>query len=619
MFSFYRPWSLHRVSKQLFSAGIIFNSTTAVLLLLILATGAGSVSAAVSSQNAAAETAAGWTHFERQNWEQAEAAFRRAVEADPGSAEAWRGLAETLLAAGDLSGLAAAAAEAVPHLSGNPRSLLSLGEILSRDNATRDQAIDIYRLVLEMDPDNDSMRLDLARNLAWSGRRREAIEECRKLRDTTEDPEFRYQAGLLEAQAQSWRGNQKEAIRLYLELNETRPGDPDLRLGIADSHAWSGYGNRALAEYAAMLDDHSSPDAWVGMGDIKRWSGNFEEAGDDYREALDLRPGHNRAIAGLEGIERDTSPRISFVPGRFRDSTDWERDSAALFVDLMRARPVSLRAGAARIRYEEGSGRQIYRTALPVQATVRGRRGFVGEGGLTFSQYGDGTDTTSFFLRGGFGSGDRIRYRAGFDHYDIIDDFDPLRENYYNIAETIDVVPLEIDLDELRGGLFVRFSGRLTWDSDLAYGDISDGNERWTGFSRLAYRIPARDQVRLFGQLFYQNTSERTPLYFDPSNFQSWGLGALWTGERAGYFRFLLEGTIGFHPNEEDLLGGQVLAWAEWDLANHLSLRVIGNFLTSPQERGQIAGENYDATYFGLRFVGRIPPRRAAAAPGNGS
>lgn len=561
-------------------------------------------------------TASGWSLFEQERWEEALAAFDEAIRSDPGAAEAYRGLAETLYRLGRPAEAAGQIRAGLPHLSTDSPTLVPLAEILGRTASTRPDAIRILRILLEARPGEQETRLALARNLAWSGHYRAAIAECRRVESDSSDPGIQYEARQLEARFQSWKGNYQEAERLYRTLLSERPADAELRIGIADTLAWNGWTRRAGEKYRNLLDGKTAPEAWVGLAEIARWRKRHGEAEELYSRALELQPDHRQALEGIRKNQREAGPELGLRGSSFRDSSDFDRDSLVARYDLFRGHPLALRTGAVRTRYRQADDRQVYRTVLPLQATWKAGPVFSGAAGVARNDYSEGPDSTSYFLHGFLAPpAERVRLRAGFDHYDMIDGADPFGENFYNQALTIDVVALGIDLDEAWAGLTLRFTGRLTWDIDLARADISDGNERGTGFSRISYRVPARDQVVLFGQTYYQEVNERTLLYFDPVDFLSYGLGARWEGERGERFRFLLEGTLGFFPREEDLLGGQLRAYAEWDLGESLSFRVTGNYLNSPEERGAF-GESYKATYLGLGLVKQIPLKnRRTAAP----
>jgi tetratricopeptide (TPR) repeat protein len=558
-------------------------STRAVLLLLLIASAAaaGAGTALLAAPSALQEIAAGWEQFEKQNWTESEAAFRRAISIDPELAEAYKGLAEALLRQGREREAAAAIRDGLPHLGDQPAALLPLAEILSRNDSTRSAALPLYRTLVDGSPKDAPLRLELARNLAWSGHHREALEECRRLQEKGTGPEIRAEARLLEAQVLSWSGRSREAE----------------------------------AVYRGILADGPSVEAHLGMGDIARWEGRYGDADAHYRDALKTAPDDPLALQSLEANRRDGDHTITARYGRFDDSSDFERESYTLFADLFRMRRLSVRAGAARIRYEDASGRQLYRTAVPLQGRFWVGRFISLRGGVAINEYtGDAPDTTSWFVHGDLSPGaDRVRIRLGYHHYDLIDDTDPFEEHLYNQAETIDVARQGIDIDEIRAGLLVRLTDRMSLNSDVGLGDISDDNERVTAYNRLSYRLPGDPRIELFGAFFYQNLRDNTVLYWDPSNFQMYGLGARLEGEVEKRFRYIVEGQLGFHPREEDRLGGQIYGVAEWDLAELYTLRLTANHLTSPVERAGF-GDDYDATYLSVGLVRRfVSP--AAGAP----
>ncbi|HET6277476.1 MAG TPA: tetratricopeptide repeat protein, partial [Candidatus Polarisedimenticolia bacterium] len=443
------------------------------LTLLALIIACGTEDALLAAPSARQETAAGWSAFERQEWSEAEAAFRRAIAADPALAEAYQGLGEALLRQGREREAARVIGDGLQYLGDDPAALRPLAEILSRNDATRADSLPIYRAILDETPDDARLRLEFARNLAWSGHHREALEHCRRLQEKGTKSSIRSEAALLEAQILSWSGRTREAEE----------------------------------KYEAILAAGPSAEAHTGLGEIDRWEGRYAEAGAHYHEALAIDPDNADALQGLHDNDRDAAPALTFRAGLFDDSSDFRRETYTLFADFFQARRLSLRAGAARIRYEDVTGRQIYRTAIPLQGRFWAGRSVSLRGGVALNEYTeDAPDTTSWFLHGDLSPGrDRVRVRVGIHHYDVIDDSDPLGEYFYNQAETIDVARQEITIDELRAGMLVRLTDRLSLNSDIAAGDLSDDNERASAYSRLSYRLPGDPRVDLFGAFFWQN------------------------------------------------------------------------------------------------------------------
>jgi tetratricopeptide (TPR) repeat protein len=553
----------------------------ATLFVLIIASGVEDPLLAAPS--ARQEAAAGWGAFEREEWGEAEAAFRRAIEADPALAEAYQGLGETLLRQDREGEAARVIRDGLPYLGDDPAALRPLAGILSRNDATRADALPIYRTILDRAPDDADLRLEFARNLAWSGHHDEALEQCRRLQQQGTKQSIRSAARLLEAQVLSWSGRTREAEE----------------------------------KYEAILAAGPSAEAHTGLGEMDRWEGRYAEAGAHYRDALAIDPDNADALQGLDSNNRDAAPALTFRAGMFDDSSDFRRETYTLFADLLQVRRLSLRAGAARIRYEDVTGRQIYRTAIPLQGRFRASRSVSLRGGVALNEYtDDAPDTTSWFLHGDLAPGrDRFRVRVGIHHYDVIDDSDPLGEYFYNQAETIDVARQEITIDELRAGMLVRLTDRLSLNGDVAAGDLSDDNERASAYSRLSYRLPGDPRVDLFGAFFWQNVEDPSPVYWDPKNFQSWSLGARVEGEAGARFRYSAEGQLSFHPREEDLLGWQIFGVAEWDLGERYLLRLTGNHLEAPVARGFSGGSDYDATYLSAALVWRLGAGAGAAPP----
>jgi hypothetical protein len=471
----------------------------------------------------------------------------------------------------------------------------------------RERAIRKYRQQLAKEPGNASLRLELARNLAWSGSYAEARRECRRVQADSRDRETVFQARKLEAQALSWGGNQKRAAAIYEELLRERPSDVDLQVGLANTLSWSGWSRRAEEKYRAILRSSQSPDAVLGLAEVARLDERWDEAEKHYHQVLKLRPRDPWAIRGLNELRRSTMVTLGVGAGFYRDSTEFERDRYAAEVSLLKRRRISLRTGIVRSRYEQEDGERIYRTALPLQGILKVGPMFSLSAGLSRNDYSEAPDTTNFFIRGHLApGGDRVRIRLGFDHYDLIDGADPLQEYRYNQVKSIEVARQEIDVDEVRAGIFLRFTGRLTLDADVARGEYSDDNLRYTSYRRLSYRLPTKPRLDLFASLYYQNVEDPSPLYWDPSNFQSYAVGARWEDAWEGIFQFALEGQLAFHPNEDDLLGGQLQGYAEWDLGDYLSVRGSAMYLTSPEDRSG-TGDDYDAYYVSGLLVSRFP------------
>ena len=93
----------------------------------------------------------GFVWIRQREWQNAERAFRRAIEIDPHSAPAWQGLAFALLRQGQLEAAADAALTSVGYQHGSPHAHLVLGLALLR-LGRRDRAVQAFETCLTVQP-----------------------------------------------------------------------------------------------------------------------------------------------------------------------------------------------------------------------------------------------------------------------------------------------------------------------------------------------------------------------------------------------------------------------------------------------------------------------------------
>jgi hypothetical protein len=135
----------------------------------------------------------------------------------------------------------------------------------------------LYGRAVALAPDDDSLRLDYAKALAWSGDANRAIEQYGVLIG------HRPTAGLLLARGQLyvWRGDYAQGIA-------------DLRRSVAFAPSY---------------------DAFVLLGDVARWEGRFDEARAMYRRALSLAPNDPRVTVALADLRRLETLYIASIGG----------------------------------------------------------------------------------------------------------------------------------------------------------------------------------------------------------------------------------------------------------------------------------------------------------------
>jgi len=130
---------------------------------------------------------------------------------------------------------------------------------------------------LALAPDNDSLRLDLARTLAWAG-------------------------------------DNSGAIAQYGVLIAHRPSAP-LLLARGQLYVWRGDNALGAADLRRSIALEPSYDALALLGDVARWEGRFDEARTAYQRALALAPNDPRVITALADLRRIEALYVASIGG----------------------------------------------------------------------------------------------------------------------------------------------------------------------------------------------------------------------------------------------------------------------------------------------------------------
>lgn len=163
-----------------------------------------------------------------------------------------------------------------------------------------DEAIAIYRGLLQRDPENDDTRAALARLL-------------------------------------SWQGSHAEAATLYREIIQHHPVDLDIRTALARVLSWELDRKEAQQLYEGVLrEDPQHVEALQGLADLLLWEGQSEQAMPYYERAYAI--GHDPTIAeriasiqhGKQQTEHPTPAAIPAPPGpdradRLAQAQTWEQ------------------------------------------------------------------------------------------------------------------------------------------------------------------------------------------------------------------------------------------------------------------------------------------------------
>lgn len=320
---------------------------------MIRAFGAALVAAALAAASPASAGVAGSWYLARAranarigNHGAAVEAYRKALEADPGSREASRGLGLELQANGDTdravaefdrhlarfpddwevafaqarilswSRYAYRARDAVRYLRvglaarDDPARRRELARLLARDRATLDDALHEYDRLLAAAPQDDALREERLRLLLWDPRRRAEARAELLAREAARPGDERVQRELARLTAEE-PGRSGEAVDRYAALVARRPGDPDLRLGHARALAKAGRRGEAAAAYAAALAARPGLETRLEYADLLAAEPATRPAARaEYEAALRAAPGSRRARLGLARVlaaERETS------------------------------------------------------------------------------------------------------------------------------------------------------------------------------------------------------------------------------------------------------------------------------------------------------------------------
>ncbi len=163
-----------------------------------------------------------------------------------------------------------------------------------------DDAITLYRAMLQQDPENDEIRGALARLL-------------------------------------SWQGSHAEAADLYREIMRRHPADLDVRTALARVLSWHIDRKEAQDLYEQVLRENSNHvEALQGLADLLFWEERSGEALPYYEQAYAM--GRDSAvaerIASIKGALRQSeSPSSAVIPGptgphraeRIAPAEDWEQ------------------------------------------------------------------------------------------------------------------------------------------------------------------------------------------------------------------------------------------------------------------------------------------------------
>ena len=253
----------------------------------------------------------GWLDASRGNFARAAAAFRRALDIQPGSRETALALAETLRRAGYSKKAAALYGDRLAASPGDMELRNRYIQVL-RDGGDLEEALTQTKIALGQAGENTAQTVLAYNSLGLIYYKMEKLElaetALKKALELDGQSAFVWNNLGLVAFA---RGRDQEAFLNFQKASELDPKYVEARLNKAIVFMDCGDYKHARVELQRAVD--ASPgdaDAYVALGVASRGDGKLDEARRSYEKALELEPEHGPALydLGILFMEFDKDP-----------------------------------------------------------------------------------------------------------------------------------------------------------------------------------------------------------------------------------------------------------------------------------------------------------------------
>jgi tetratricopeptide (TPR) repeat protein len=466
----------------------------------------------------------------------------RAMQADadrrahPDDASRWIDAADAMRADAQLSVAETLLTTARERWPRDDRFRTRLSTLQAERKARNAEHVTALRAALARNPDDDASRSALAAALAEEGDLDGAIElYTAHLERHPDDTATRRQL----ARTLSWSGRMRPALALYDDLVAAAPHDTELRLEQASVLAWDGQ----LTESARALGPlRGVAPARVErmLGDLHRWGGARAAAARHYRAAVLLGDGGEDARAGAQYLAEQTD--VAEAAPTFSAMQDSDRfNQRRVVVEARRRHGIATEVVAA-VTYNdyEQRGERI--------DSVRGRFTLLHDvderwrlGGTWAPAVYDEDRTrhnaTAEITRT---FGPERQLTAAYDHYDLIDEV-------LTVASADDRI-----LSGNRGRMQGRWvlPGRVELAGTASVSGYSDGNRLVALQASLARRLLRRPGVTLRVDTGYLDYAERSDLYWDPAQYVTNGLSAIFRHEVVRGVSLQVDARVGYGQEE---------------------------------------------------------------------
>lgn len=241
----------------------------------------------IAPDDAELHNALGWTFFQLDRSEDAIEEYKRALELDPEHAKAHNNLALAYL---DLGNFPFAAQHFDKSLALNPRAEIysDLGYTLERMGLD-DQAHELYRKAIEMDPSCASAHLNMGASLVEKARYEEAEPHYRAA--IPGRPTASTYSGL--GYVLDRNGKPDEAIEQFERAIEIDPTYFEAYNNMASTLARQGKLDEAAAFYRKSIEQKPNTAAYYALGGVLQTMGKKDEAAAEFDKARALAKARN--------------------------------------------------------------------------------------------------------------------------------------------------------------------------------------------------------------------------------------------------------------------------------------------------------------------------------------
>jgi predicted Zn-dependent protease len=229
---------------------------------------------------------------------EAVAALRRALDLQPGSADGWRLLADTLDAEGDASGADQARAHYLKAATHDPRLVEAAAALVENNLPLAEARLRAHIGAHPTDVAALRMLAEVAGRLRRYKEAQEILERCLELAPSFDAARHNY-AIVLNRQAK-----QKEAlpqVERLLAKDPRNPGYLNLKAAIL---ANLGDSADSIRIYEAVLAEHPrQPKVWMSYGHCLKTAGRQEDSVAAYRRAIAMEPTLGEAYWSLANLK----------------------------------------------------------------------------------------------------------------------------------------------------------------------------------------------------------------------------------------------------------------------------------------------------------------------------